>query len=126
MLTVDPASAAPVYEQLRDQVLRLAVGGRLLPGQRLPTIRQLAADLTVAKGTIERAYELLERDGIILRRGASGSFVASPIPATSSDDAHEKLRSDVRRLALAARQLGLREDDVIATVKDAFERLPEI
>ena len=56
ILSVDPDRALPVYEQVREQIKRMVAAGTLQAGTRLPTIRQLAADLGLAKGTIERAY----------------------------------------------------------------------
>lgn len=125
MLHVDPSSAAPAYEQLRDQVLRLAVGGRFHPGERLPTIRQLAADLALAKGTVERAYELLERDGVIARRGSAGSFIAEQLPVRTASEAHSELIAEARRFAVAARQLGMSDADAVQALTAVLDDLPE-
>ena len=65
LLRVDADLPLPVYEQIRVQVARLAVSGQTAAGTRLPTIRQLASDLGLSKGTVERAYELLEGDGVV-------------------------------------------------------------
>ena len=75
IIAVDPNRALPVYEQVREQIKRMVASGTLQAGTRLPTIRQLATDLGLAKGTIERAYELLEADTVIEMRGREGSFV---------------------------------------------------
>ena len=60
ILEVDPRSAVPPYEQLREQVTALVLAGALTPGDRLPSIRQLANDLGLAGGTVARAYRELE------------------------------------------------------------------
>lgn len=125
MLRVDHDSAIPVYEQLRDQMLRLAVGGWLQPGQRLPTIRQLSSDLTLAKGTVERAYEQLERDGVILRRGAAGSFVVERLPSRSLDEANEALHREAQRFVTSARQLAMSDDDILAALHRVMLAHPE-
>ena len=55
MLRVDSTLPLPVYEQIREQVVRMVTAGTLTPGTRMPTIRQLASDLELAKGTVAKA-----------------------------------------------------------------------
>jgi GntR family transcriptional regulator len=76
ILRVDTTSAVPPYEQIRSQIATMTAAGILPVGQRLPTIRQLAADLGLARGTIARAYRELEQGGSIRSRGRHGTFVA--------------------------------------------------
>lgn len=75
-MTLDLTGAAPpsdqIYQHLRGQILT----GRLLPGERLATVRQLARDLAIAPGTVARAYKLLEADGLITTRSAAGTRVS--------------------------------------------------
>jgi DNA-binding transcriptional regulator YhcF (GntR family) len=78
ILRVDTASAVPPYEQIRGQIATMIGTGVLPVGRRLPTIRQLAADLGLAGGTIARAYRELEQAGLIRSRGRHGTFVLAP------------------------------------------------
>jgi DNA-binding transcriptional regulator YhcF (GntR family) len=80
ILDVDPSSALPVYEQIRRQITRMAVSGVLPVGSRLPTIRQLASDLGLAKGTVAKAYALLESSAVVESRGHRGTYVIEPDP----------------------------------------------
>jgi GntR family transcriptional regulator len=75
ILRVDTASAVPPYEQIRSQIATMISSGLLPVARRLPTIRQLAADLGLAGGTIARAYRELEQAGLIRSRGRHGTFV---------------------------------------------------
>ncbi len=77
-LRVDSTLALPVYEQIREQVVRMVLAGTIEPGTRLPTIRQLANDLQLAKGTVAKAYTLLEEAKILETRGHRGSFILTP------------------------------------------------
>jgi len=72
---VDPRSGVPIYTQLIDQVKRSIAVGALAPGERLPTVKQLAVDLTINPNTVARAYRDLERDGVIETSPGRGSFV---------------------------------------------------
>ncbi len=73
---VDPRSGVPLYSQLIDQVKRSIAVGALRPGERLPTVKQLAVDLTINPNTVARAYRDLERDGVIETSPARSSVTA--------------------------------------------------
>ena len=73
---IEPLSPVPPFEQLRTQLLDQMRSGQLPGGTRLPTVRQLAADLGVAPGTVARAYKELEAAGAIETRGRNGTVVA--------------------------------------------------
>jgi GntR family transcriptional regulator len=74
---IDNASDRPVYQQIVDQVKRDIALGRLAKAERLPTVRQLAQQLTINPNTIAKAYRQLEQEGIIVTRAGAGAFVAS-------------------------------------------------
>jgi GntR family transcriptional regulator len=122
ILSVDASRALPVYEQVREQIRRMVAAGTLPAGVRLPTIRQLAADLGLAKGTIERAYELLEGDSVIERHGRNGTFV-SATAALSSSEVNAGLDTAAEQLVIAARQLGADEDAAVAALRKAWRQL---
>lgn len=71
-----PGYSGPLYQQIVDGVKREISEGRLISGAPLPSFRQLAEDMLVSVITVKRAYEELEREGIILRRQGLGTFVA--------------------------------------------------
>src|SRR4051812_13124000 len=78
-LTVDLASSTAPFEQVRTQLAALVAQGALAPGTRLPTVRQLAADLGLAANTVARAYRELEADGVLATYGRRGTFVRSAV-----------------------------------------------
>jgi DNA-binding transcriptional regulator YhcF (GntR family) len=117
MLEVDARSAVPPYEQLREQVTALVVGGALPRGARLPSIRQLANDLGLAGGTVARAYRELEADGVVSTHGRHGTIVAS-VPRRSTPE--PKLLAAARRFATEAASAGVGLDDALAAVRIAY------
>lgn len=121
IVTVDPGRALPVSEQIREQVTRMVASGTLQVGQRLPTIRQLATDLGLAKGTIERAYELLESDALIESRGRKGTFVRKQA-AINQRDRTKGLDVAADTLVVIARQLGADEAAALDAVRRAWQR----
>ena len=74
-LTVDTSLAEPPYDQVKRQISALVAVGDLRPGDKLPTVRRLAADLGLAPNTVARAYRELEAAGVLDTRGRAGTFV---------------------------------------------------
>ncbi len=122
IIAVDPSLPLPAYEQIREQIVRMVASGVLPVGARLPTIRQLAADLGLAKGTVARTYELLESESVIETRGRSGTYVSTPpvLPAAERLAALDHL---VESAVVAARQLGATQDEVEASVRRVWSAL---
>ncbi|WP_349898528.1 GntR family transcriptional regulator [Parafrigoribacterium soli] len=77
MITIETADPTPPYEQIRAQIATLIRSGQLPAGHRLPSVRQLAADLRAAPGTIARAYRSLEAAGLVESSRAKGTRVRS-------------------------------------------------
>jgi DNA-binding transcriptional regulator YhcF (GntR family) len=117
ILQIDPESAVPPYEQLRQQVTALVLGGALAPGARLPAIRQLAKDLGLAGGTVARAYRELESDGVVTTHGRHGTVVAGP-PRRASPP--PELLDAARSYADQASRAGATLDDALTAVRVAF------
>lgn len=83
MFTLNFQSREPIYEQLYNNVVRLASLGVLQPEEQLPPVRALATQLGVNPNTVSKAYQLLERDGIIYSAVGRGSFVSSGVSAAA-------------------------------------------
>jgi len=115
LLTIDPGSATPPYEQLRTQVLAQIQSGELSAGVRLPTVRRLADDLGLAPNTVARTYRELEQAGVVETRGRNGTFVALSTDAAARG-AQEAAAAFVARL----RALGIPDADALSYAKDAL------
>jgi DNA-binding transcriptional regulator YhcF (GntR family) len=123
ILRVDPTSSTPVYEQIREQLLTMISSGSLAPGVQLPTIRQLASDLGLAKGTVSKAYEVLLHDGAIISRGRHGTSVAKKPRTLRSAERTARLDAAAQTLALSTCQLGFSPDEAIQHFNLAWQRL---
>ena len=75
-IKINNASVWPAYQQVVDQIKRDIALGRLKKGQQLPTVRQLAGELTLNPNTIGKAYRQLEQENIIYTRTGAGAFIA--------------------------------------------------
>jgi GntR family transcriptional regulator len=105
--TVHPSSGLPIYRQVMDQVCALIAGGRLTPGDLLPSVRQLAAELQVNMMTISKAYARLEADGVIERVRGTGMRVKPTSVQGSAAERQEEVRPLVEQAVIRARQLQL-------------------
>jgi DNA-binding transcriptional regulator YhcF (GntR family) len=115
-LRVDARAGTPLFDQLRTQVIEGIRAGKLPPGTRLPTVRQLAGQLGLAVNTVARAYRELEAAGIVETRGRFGTFVARADPADAAMAAAARAYHD------AARALGLGKAEAVRYLEAAFDR----
>ena len=81
LFSLDFQSRLPIYEQLYQNVVRMAALGVLQPGEQLPTVRSLARELGVNPNTVQKAYQMLERDGILNSVTGRGSYIAENLSA---------------------------------------------
>ncbi|MBV9718935.1 MAG: GntR family transcriptional regulator [Candidatus Eremiobacteraeota bacterium] len=122
VLTVDPRSGVPIYLQIIEQIKRSIALGLLQSGEQLPTVKQLAIDLTVNPNTVARAYRDLERDQVIETSPGRGSFVRGNGVADSPKIATE-IAGDALDVALReAKSVGIGRDDVAKLFEVALRR----
>jgi GntR family transcriptional regulator len=119
-LTVVTDDPTPPYEQLRRQLVELIRYGVLSPGDRLPPLRQLAADLGLAVGTVARTYRELEGAGMVVSRRGGGTRVAA-VPPPGLDPA-EVLRDRAAAFVREARLLGTDDDQIVSVIARAVGR----
>ena len=119
LLTLDPKSSVPPYEQVRSQLAAAIESGRLAAAAQLPTVRRLG-DLGLAVNTVARAYRELELAGLVETRGRAGTFVAGP-PSPTRQLAVEAARTFLRRM----RELGFDPVGAVAVVRHEAERAIE-
>jgi DNA-binding transcriptional regulator YhcF (GntR family) len=111
---VDQHAAKPLFDQLRTQIIDGVRDGKLPPGTRLPTVRELAGQMSLAVNTVARAYRELESAGILETRGRFGTFVARVDPADTA------MATAAHTFVSAARALGVAKDDALRYVEAAF------
>lgn len=124
IVRIDDDSPVPPYRQIVDQMLVLIAGGNLPVGKQLPPVRQLAADLGLANGTVARAYRLLEETGVLETRGRRGTFVARQLRHLSDEERLDVLRAKAAELIQTAATVGASESDLKRVVDDAIATTP--
>lgn len=119
-ITLSQSDPRALYLQVIEQIQRRVAVGDLPPGTELPSIRQLAADLSVSVITIKRAYLELERDGTITTRHGKGSVV-SENPGLSTSLAERELDSHLNSAAELSSLLGLSKTELQRRLAEAYE-----
>jgi GntR family transcriptional regulator len=101
----------------------IEVGG-LGPGEKLPTVRGLAGELAIAPNTIVKAYNELQREGLVESRAGVGTVVAAGVAAVAKGSQREAVFERLRVLVRDAAALGITEDDLWESLDSEFERIP--
>ncbi len=122
-LQIDFRSETPIFTQIVEQIQNRVLSGELKPGDQLPTVRQLAADLRVNFNTVARAYRVLDELGLISTQQGRGTFIWEP-PETGDS---ERLRRDAldaltRHYIQDARALNFSPDEIRRAVNDQLEQ----
>ncbi|MCC5845116.1 MAG: GntR family transcriptional regulator [Verrucomicrobia bacterium] len=102
----------PVYRQIRDQMTHLIASGTVRPGDRLPSIRELAAQLTLNPATVAKAYAELENGGAVVSERGKGVFVREAAPRHGAREREEILRHMLRQLWVEALQMKASPEDL--------------
>jgi len=121
-LEIDFESGVPIYMQLVDRIKQMVVSGRLQPGQQLPTMRQLAADLRINYNTVGRAYLILDQEGVISTQQGRGTYVTSRLDEGQVQKLRMgKLRSMFGQVIHEAHALGYSRQEIEQIVNEQLE-----
>ncbi|OUC98366.1 GntR family transcriptional regulator [Streptosporangium minutum] len=112
---LDRGSGVATYLQLVHQVRHALRLGALRPGDRLPTAKEVVAQLTINPNTVLKAYRELEREGLVVGRPGLGTFVERSLGETSMSD-RVRLRAELVQWVRNGRQAGLDQEDMRALV----------
>lgn len=121
---ISSAAEGPLYEQVVAGIVREIAAGRLTAGDALPSVRRLAADLLVSVITIKRAYDELERAGVIYSRQGVGAFVAADAVNLLDRDALGDVKAALRTAIEAARQARLAEPQLFQILRTLLKEPP--
>ena len=116
-------SELPIYRQLMRQITDAIAGGRLRAGDKLTSQRELAEQLIIAPLTVKKAYDELEREGLIRSERGRGTIVAASATPAESREQRERLRDEVRRLLYRAHLGGVSYDELSRLVEEVHSDL---
>ena len=105
-LHVDPSDSTPIWSQIEEGLRRLVASGALAPGAPVPSVRDLARELSINPATVAKAYQRLAEAGVLSVRRGDGTYVADSPPSMGKEKRHKALREGALRYASLAATLG--------------------
>ena len=123
IIRIDPGSAEPLFEQVVFAVKSAVARGSAKAGDKLPSVRELARELAINPNTVVRAYEALERDGVIVRRQGAGCFLTGHGSDLATTERKKQLQELLRRAATEAFHLGFQPDDIKKALDQSLDQL---
>lgn len=119
MIILDLQDRRPIYEQITEKFRMLILSGAMSPGSRMPSVRQLAMELSINPNTIQRAYMELEQSGLIYPVKGKGNFIAESesIRKIGRDNYLQDLKSLVKK----GKNLGFGEEELIYIIRGCFK-----
>jgi len=125
LLHVNPSSGVPIYLQIEAQIKHAVAAGALKPADALPSVRKLASDLGINPNTVARAYQNLDRDGVISAVPGGGTYVADGVPGLLKAEKLRRLRPHARQIAVEGRQMRLAPEEIVRLVQEELGKLGE-
>jgi GntR family transcriptional regulator len=120
---LDTSSGVPFYRQIIDQVLLAVADGRLSPGAQLPTVRQLAVDLSVNLNTVAKAYREMEIRGMVDTQQGTGTFVSTRRAERRTSERRKALEGLVDRFVSLASSSGFSLDELAEALADRAAKM---
>lgn len=118
-MITDAYNSKAIYEQICERFRKLILYGGMAPGEKMPSVRSLAAELSINPNTIQKAFAELERQGYIVSRQGKGSFVAEN--AVLIERRLEEISGDFRLLAEEAMRMGIDSGRIRAIMEKALD-----
>ena len=122
-IIIDHGSRIPIYEQVKTQIIALINSGVLSPGDKLPSLRALASELSLNFNTIKKVFALLEADGVIESRQGAGFFVTAG--AVENKNILAKAEEELRLTLARVRDAGLSEEAAMRILSDTYKKEEE-
>ncbi len=120
LIVIDHNSRIPIYEQIKTQIIALINSGVLAPGDKLPSLRTLASELSLNFNTIKKVFALLEADGVIESRQGAGFFVTAC--AVENKNILAKAEEELRLTLSRVRDAGLSEDAAMRILNEIYKK----
>jgi len=123
IFTIRQSDPLPIYRQIERQVIDAVLQGRLSPGDKLPSHRDLAQQLVVAPLTVKKAYDTLEAQEVIETKRGLGTFIRNPLPRVSAGERRHRLKEMAERLLLEAGGAGVSWQDLLEILEESERQL---
>lgn len=125
MLSIDPRSSTPIYEQIMEQIKENIIRGIIEPGEKLPSVREMSTLLTVNPNTVSKAYQELEREKAIETIRGRGTFVVQNYKPKKSEEKLQELKDLLKKAVIESHYMGIGENELVQMLEELFAELKE-
>lgn len=122
-MRIDPRSHRPIYLQIADEIRAAVAAGLYRPGETLPSLRAMAVEVQVNPNTVQRAYDELEREGLVYSQRGRGLFVADQGTASAQLTAGDGVRRTFDEAIRASLAAGMQSNQIRAIFNAALEQM---
>lgn len=123
MLNIDATSSTPIYEQIIDEVKEGIIKGIIEPGEKLPSVRELAKMLTLNPNTIQKAYQELERQKVTVTIRGRGTFVSEDYQPRKDEERLMEVAELFKKGIVEAYYMGLTKEDICKLIEKLISEL---
>lgn len=123
MIKIDPRSSLPIYEQIVARIKEAILKGVISPKDKLPSIRELARVISTNPNTVSKAYNELERQGVIETLRGKGTYVCETFIPKLKEEREKMLKNSLKQIVLEAKYLNISHDELYDLIKSMYKSL---
>lgn len=122
LINIDSRSSKPIYEQIIERIKENIIKGILKPGDKLPSVRELASIITINPNTISKAYSELERIKAIEVIRGKGTFVAEKFEPVMNEEKMRSIKEHMKEVIIEAHYIGVNKDRLIDILNEIYNQ----
>lgn len=123
MFRIDSTSSTPVYEQIIDRVKEYLLKGVMSPGDKLPSVREMAKITNLNPNTVQKAYQELEKQKITITKRGRGTFISSDYILKNDRDKEDEIKENIKKAIIDAHYIGYSKKDIYGLIDKIVEDL---
>ncbi|PAB58078.1 GntR family transcriptional regulator [Anaeromicrobium sediminis] len=123
MFNINPRSSTPIYTQIVDEVKESILKGILEPGDKMPSVRELAKMMTINPNTIQKAYKELERQMVIEKIRGKGTFVSTDYKGKRDESRMKLVKESFKKGLIELKYMGIKEEETMAIIKELIREI---
>ncbi|MBU5437797.1 GntR family transcriptional regulator [Tissierella sp. MSJ-40] len=123
MFNIDISSSTPIYQQIIDSVKEGILKGLMEPGEKLPSVRELAKMMTLNPNTIQKAYQELEREKVIVTLRGKGTYISADYKPRKDESKIMEVKDLFKKGIVEAHYMGFKKEDIYGIIEELIKEL---
>lgn len=118
---IDPKKSMPLYEQVVQQVKEMCIKGILTPHEKLPSVRELSSQMVINPNTVSKAYQELERQGIIVTVRGRGTFISENVAKPANPEQTKKIKEQLKQVVIDSHHSGFSKKELLRWLNEIHD-----